>query len=48
MTGIYRLLNIFGSETETRTHAVRGQPLPGAPLGHGWRLERETDDPEME
>ena len=43
VTGVYRLLNVFGTETETHAHVMRGQPLPGAPLGHGWRLERVDD-----
>lgn len=38
-------MNIFGSETEKVTHAAQDQPLPGAPIGHRWRLERLTPDP---
>jgi hypothetical protein len=45
VTGVYRLLNVFGAETHTHAHVVRGEPLPGAPMGHGWRLERETEEP---
>jgi hypothetical protein len=42
--GVYRLLNVFGGAEETRAQVGLGQPLPAAPRGHTWRLERETDD----
>jgi hypothetical protein len=43
-TGTYRLLDIFGSRTATHVHVRQGHPLPGAPRGHTWRLEREPGD----
>jgi hypothetical protein len=45
-TGVYRLLNIFGTETIEAAHVAQGQPLPAAPLGHSWRLERAAGDTE--
>ncbi len=41
VTGTYQLLDIFGSPTDHRVHLARGEPLPDAPRGHTWRLERE-------
>jgi hypothetical protein len=46
VTGLYRLLNVFGNPMEHSVHVRRGQPLPHAPVGQGWRLEQETDDDE--
>ena len=46
VAGVYRLLNVFGSETIEAIHVAQGQPLPPAPLGHSWRLERLADDTE--
>lgn len=46
LAGVYRLLNIFGTETIEAAHVARGQPLPPAPLGHTWRLEREAGETE--
>jgi hypothetical protein len=43
-TGVYRLLNVFGTATPTRAHAMEGQPLPDARLGYSWRLERLAQD----
>ncbi len=43
VTGHYRLLNVFGTPTTHRVHVRRGEALPSAPRGHGWRLEQETD-----
>ena len=48
VTGIYRLLNVFGSATRTYVHVAQGELLPGAPIGHGWRLERDTNEPELD
>jgi hypothetical protein len=41
VTGIYRLLYVFGAETETSVYVMANQMLPMAPIGHTWRLERE-------
>ena len=46
MTGVYRLLNVFGTETIEFAHVGKGQPLPPAPLGFSWRLERTAGDTE--
>ena len=43
-TGTYRLLDVFGGDTKTHAHVGQGQPLPGAPRGHTWWLEREPGD----
>lgn len=40
-TGRYRMLNVFGSDTEVHAHIARGEPLPRAPAGHSWRLVRK-------
>jgi hypothetical protein len=45
-SGRYRLLNILGGATETHVYVAEGQPLPAAPHGQTWRLEREADDTE--
>jgi hypothetical protein len=29
-------MNVFGSPTGIRVNVMRGQPLPEAPIGHGW------------
>jgi hypothetical protein len=39
INGYYRLLNVFGTPTEHTTHIRRGEALPAAPRGYGWRLE---------
>jgi hypothetical protein len=44
--GVYRLLNVFGTETEAAAHVAQGQPLPPAPWGYNWRLERLTGNAE--
>ena len=45
-TGHYRLLNVFGTPTEHTTHIRRGEALPAAPRGYGWRLEQEMGEHE--
>jgi hypothetical protein len=45
VTGLYRLLNVFGTPTQIVTRVVQDQPLPGTPTGHSWKLEREADGP---
>jgi hypothetical protein len=45
-TGHYRLLNVMGKPTQHSIHGRRGEPLPAAPRGNGWRLEQETDEDE--
>ena len=39
-TGMYELLRIMGSPTETRVHVEAGKALPPAPFGWAWRLMR--------
>jgi hypothetical protein len=46
VTGVYRLLNVLGGATHVSSHVVRGDPLPGAPIGHVWRLEQARGEPE--
>jgi hypothetical protein len=41
VTGTYRLLNVMGSPTEQVVRVRQGERLPGAPIAHTWRLERE-------
>jgi hypothetical protein len=36
------LLNVAGTPTEHSIHVRRGEMLPHAPIGQGWRLEREA------
>jgi hypothetical protein len=43
-SGHYRLLNTFGTPTAHTVHVRRGEPLPDAPRGQGWQLERKTDE----
>jgi hypothetical protein len=43
-TGTYRLLDVLGGETKTHAHIGQGQPLPVAPRGQTWRLERKPGD----
>ena len=43
-SGVYRLVNIFGNNISTQGLLSGAQPLPAAPNGFGWRLERETDE----
>jgi hypothetical protein len=38
-TGLYRLLNIFGTETAQWTRGMEGEPLPDAPQGFMWQAE---------
>ena len=47
-SGHYRLVNVFGSDTDIRVHSPRGHPLPDSPRGFGWRLEHVTEDSEEE
>ena len=43
--GIYHEVNVFGTRTGQTVRAERGERLPGAPLGFGWRLiENAPDD----
>ena len=44
-TGLYHEVNVFGSPTGRTVRAERGERLPLAPRGFGWRLtENEPDD----
>ena len=43
--GIYRLFNVLGSRTQVCTHVEQGEPLPVAPRGFGWQLERSGGAP---
>jgi hypothetical protein len=45
-TGRYRLLNVLGSPTPHTAHVRRGETLPDAARGQGWRLDSETEDDE--
>ena len=45
MTGEYRLIDVFDSETDIQVTVVHGERLPGAPRGHGWRLVGEVAQP---
>ena len=38
VSGCYRLVNIFGTETHVQVNSGKGQPLPEAPQGFRWRL----------
>ena len=44
ISGHYRMVNVFGTPTVYSIHVRHGEPLPSAPRGHGWRLERETEE----
>jgi hypothetical protein len=46
VTGHYRLTNVFGTATEHTALVRRGEVLPPAPRGHGWRLEQEAGEDE--
>jgi hypothetical protein len=37
-TGRYAELNVLGARTGRVQHVVKGDSLPGAPLGFSWRL----------
>ena len=39
-TGLYREVNVFGSPTGRIVRAERGERLPLAPRGFGWRLTK--------
>jgi len=43
VSGVYRLFNVLGTRTQIQTHIERGSPLPDAPRGFGWQLERPAD-----
>jgi len=43
-SGYYRLLNVLGTPTDYSVHVKRGEPLPIAPRGNSWRLEREAEE----
>jgi hypothetical protein len=44
-TGMYELVNIFGSPTGVRVSVPHGQPLPAAPHGHNWiRTDSDPDE----
>jgi hypothetical protein len=43
VSGIYRLFNVLGSRSHVHAHVEQGAPLPDAPRGFGWRLEREVE-----
>ena len=45
ITGTYRKVNMNGTLSEIRIFRVKGDPLPAAPLGRGWRLEQPTEAP---
>lgn len=40
VSGTYRLFNVLGSRTQVSAHVEQGEPLPDAPRGFGWQLER--------
>jgi hypothetical protein len=43
-TGLYHEVNVFGTRTGRTVRAERGERLPGAPLGFGWRLTEKAPD----
>ena len=44
-TGLYHEVNVFGTRTGRTVRAERGERLPSAPRGFGWRrVEKEPDD----
>ena len=40
-TGIYELLNVFGTPTGRLVYVTKGDPLPAAPRGYAWRYVEE-------
>ncbi len=42
-SGLYRQVDPLGLATDIRVLMTRGDPLPHAPEGCGWRRQRETD-----
>ena len=43
-TGLYHEVNVFGSPTGRSVRAERGERLPSAPRGFGWRLTEDGPD----
>jgi hypothetical protein len=43
-TGLYHEVNVFGSPTGRSVRAERGEWLPLAPRGFGWRLTEDAPD----
>jgi hypothetical protein len=39
--GTYEQINVFGSPTGVRVDVAHGQPLPAAPIGHGWAIAED-------
>jgi hypothetical protein len=46
ISGVYRLINVLGGRTQVAAHVEQGQPLPVAPRGFGWQLERQREAPD--
>jgi hypothetical protein len=42
-SGLYRQIDAVGSQTQIRVLMTRGDPLPDAPQGCGWRRQREDE-----
>jgi hypothetical protein len=38
ISATYGQMNVFGPPTGIRVRVARGQPLPGAPIGHEWTV----------
>jgi hypothetical protein len=45
ISGTYRLFNVLGSRTQVCARVEQGEPLPDAPRGFGWQLERNGGTP---
>jgi hypothetical protein len=43
-SGLYRQISALGAPTEVRVLVTRGDPLPEAPHGCGWRRQKESDE----
>jgi hypothetical protein len=42
VSGLYQEVNVLGTATGRTVHAARGECLPSAPRGFGWRLVKNT------